>query len=155
MNFLPCLRMGRHSLLAGDPNQAELPTKLPGHETTGSVLQVGKLLAGISAQVLAVSRNIVCEDLNARCFFVCLSSAPLPNPLWWNSTDSPSESQEVRPGGFPRKCPTMLRKLDVHSGFSFSHWRNCRPGGSASWYNAVLAWGRGNVVKREALFLPF
>lgn len=89
----------------------------------------------------ASGRNVVWQHLSTG----CLKPAPPLRFYLILGDQAPRISSEIPvrqdPSRPPRKCPSMLGKLDVHLGFFFffSYWRNHRPAGSP-WSVTMPAW---------------
>ena len=120
---------------------------------TSLALQMGRaagwdLLSGTTA-----STSAVCQDLSTGCCKPHLLSLSWSDCQWSSSTGSSSNLHEARPEWASQEVPLILRKLDDHHRFSFSHWRNCRSSEGFSVQHCD-AWAEA-MQSVKLLLLPF
>lgn len=129
---------GQYSLLAGNLNQSEWPTELPGQtEPPAQLWGWTEPLTGIFVWVLLLSRSSVCQDLSTLWYKPHPSSLSLSDPKWLSS----------------HRFPLMILgqwDLDVHMGLTFPR-RNPRAALSLRYYAGLGQKRRGQGETGEVL----
>lgn len=135
-----------YGLLAGDPNQAELPAKHYSQTGPPAGHCRWQSRAGLSAEApLYACQSVVCQDLSSGC---CK-----PRPPFLIPSGQAPQTFPVIPVSWDL-CGPQHRGLDVHLALSFSHWKSSKSRGLPG-CSAVLLWGWGIVVRVQPLLLTF